>query len=223
MSRTLDSNFTNREIDYDKLLSYGFKRDNNRYIYNKKICDDTFLVEVNISNKEKYSKVIDLSLNEEYILVDTNSTSGYIKEVKEEYDKVINDIIDKCTINNMFNGSISKEVLKYIKDKYGDKEEYLWEKFPETAAIRNKKNNKWYAVLMVIEESKLGIDSNNKVEVIDLKCHKERIQNIIDNKQIFPGYHMNKSSWITIKLDGSMKLKEIYKLIDISYNISLEK
>lgn len=223
MSRILDSNFTNREIDYDKLLSYGFKMDNNRYIYTKKICDDTFLVEVNISNKEKYSKVIDLSLNEEYILVDTNSTSGYIKEVKEEYDKVINDIIDKCTINNMFNGSISKEVLKYIKDKYGDKEEYLWEKFPETAAIRNKKNNKWYAVLMVIEESKLGIDSNNKVEVIDLKCHKERIQNIIDNKQIFPGYHMNKSSWITIKLDGSMKLKEIYKLIDISYNISLEK
>lgn len=223
MSRKLDNSFTNREIDYDKLLSYGFKMDNNRYIYNKKICDDTFLVEVIISNKEKYSRVIDLSLNEEYILVDTNSTSGYIKEVKEEYDKVINDIIDKCTINNMFNGSISKEVLKYIKDKYGDKEEYLWEKFPETAAIRNKKNNKWYAVLMVIEESKLGIDSNNKVEVIDLRCHKERIKNIIDNKQIFPGYHMNKSSWITIKLDGSMKLKEIYKFIDISYNISLEK
>lgn len=223
MSRKLDSNFTNREIDYDKLLSYGFKRDNNRYIYNKKICDDTFLVEIVISNKEKYSKVIDLSLNEEYILVDTDSTSGYIKEVKEEYEKIINDIIDKCTINNMFNGSISKEVLKYIKDKYGDKEEYLWEKFPETAAIRNKKNNKWYAVIMVIEESKLGIDRGNKVEIIDLRYGKDSINNIIDNKQIFPGYHMNKSSWITIKLDGSLKLKEIYKFIDISYNISLEK
>ena len=223
MSRKLDSNFTNREIDYDKLLSYGFKGDNNRYIYNKKICDDTFLVEIIISNKEKYSRVIDLSLNEEYILVDTDSTSGYIKEVKEEYEKIINDIIDKRTINNMFNGSISKEVLKYIKDKYGDNEEYLWEKFPDTAAIRNRKNNKWYAVIMVIEESKLGIDSDNIVEVIDLKYYKESVHSIIDYKQIFTGYHMNKSSWITIKLDGSMKTKEIYKLIDISYDISLKK
>jgi len=223
VSRILDNNFNNREIDYDKLLSYGFKKVNNKYIYKKNICDDSFLVKVIFSNKEKRSKVIDLSLNEEYVLVDTNSASGYIKEVKEEYEKIINDIIDKCSINNMFNGSISKEVLKYIKDKYGDKEEYLWEKFLETAAIRNKKNNKWYAVIMVIEESKLGIDSNNKVEVIDLRCHKERIKNIIDNKQIFPGYHMNKNSWITIKLDGSMKIKEIYKFIDISYNISLNK
>lgn len=219
MSRKLESNFTNREIDYNKLFSYGFKKDNDKYTYHRNICNDTFLVEVVISNKEKYSKVIDLSLNEEYILVDTNSTSGYIKEVKDEYDKVINNIIDNCTINN----SITKKVLEYIRDKYGDEEEYLWEKFPDTAAIRNKKNNKWYAVVMVIEEDKLGINGNNKVEVIDLRYHKYNIQNIIDYKQIFPGYHMNKNSWITIKLDGSMKLKDIYKFIDISYNISLKK
>ena len=34
---------------------------------------------------------------------------------------------------------------------------------------------------------------------------------------------MNKDSWITIKLDGSVKTEEIFQLIDNSYNISLEK
>ena len=34
---------------------------------------------------------------------------------------------------------------------------------------------------------------------------------------------MNKSSWITIKLDGSVPTKEIYNLIDNSYFLSLMK
>lgn len=34
---------------------------------------------------------------------------------------------------------------------------------------------------------------------------------------------MNKNSWITIKLDGSLELKEIYRLIDNSYQLSFKK
>lgn len=46
---------------------------------------------------------------------------------------------------------------------------------------------------------------------------------MIDNEKIFTGYHMNKDSWITIKLDNSIKTKIIFELIDNSYNLSLEK
>ncbi|MBR3153114.1 MAG: MmcQ/YjbR family DNA-binding protein, partial [Clostridia bacterium] len=46
---------------------------------------------------------------------------------------------------------------------------------------------------------------------------------IIDNKKIFPGYHMNKKSWITIKLDNSVETEEIIHLIDNSYELSLGK
>ena len=34
---------------------------------------------------------------------------------------------------------------------------------------------------------------------------------------------MNKKHWITIILDGSVNIEEIYNLIDISYNLSLKK
>lgn len=34
---------------------------------------------------------------------------------------------------------------------------------------------------------------------------------------------MNKDNWITIKLDGSVKIEKIFELIDKSYNLSLEK
>ena len=42
-------------------------------------------------------------------------------------------------------------------------------------------------------------------------------------EKIFAGYHMNKNSWITIKLDGSIKIEKIFELIDNSYKLSLEK
>ena len=36
-----------------------------------------------------------------------------------------------------------------------------------------------------------------------------------------PGYHMNKKSWITIKLDESVETTTIFDLIDNSYNLSI--
>ena len=115
------------------------------------------------------------------------------------------------------------EVIKYIKEKYHDDLEFLWEKFPNDAIWRNKQNNKWYGLILTIDENKLGIKSSKKVEIIDLRYPKEDIKNIVDNKKIFPGYHMNKNSWLTIKLDGIVTLQEIYKLIDISYELSIKK
>lgn len=86
-----------------------------------------------------------------------------------------------------------------------------------------KKNNKWYGALLVLSERKLGITSDKVIDIIDLRYQKEKIKEIIDCKKIFPGYHMNKDNWITIRLDGSMNIKEIFKLIDNSYAISLKK
>src|SRR5699024_443842 len=115
------------------------------------------------------------------------------------------------------------EIIKYVKEKYNDELEYLWKKFPNNAIWRNKKNNKWYGALLVVKENKLGIKSNKFVEIIDLRCQKENINKIIDNKRFYPYYHMNKNNWITIKRDNSVETKKIFELIDNSYNLSLKK
>ena len=59
------------------------------------------------------------------------------------------------------------------------------------------------------------------VEIIDLRYQKEKIETILNNTKIFPGYHMNKKSWITIKLDESLDTTDIFKLIDNSYQLSI--
>lgn len=93
----------------------------------------------------------------------------------------------------------------------------------ENAIWRNKINKKWYSALLIISERKLEIESDRIIDIIDLRYQKDKIKEIIDNDKIFAGYHMNKDSWITIRLNDSVKTEKIIDLIDNSYNISLEK
>lgn len=222
--RVLDNELRNRTINYDKLLEYGFTKDDNVYLYKKKLDDYQFEMKVVVENNKMSSCLFDLISKDEYILVDIKDSMGeFVGRVRKVYEEELQNIIEKCTSLNIFKSKQAKEVILYVKEKYNDDLEYLWEKFPENAIWRNKTNNKWYGAVLVISERKLEIPSDKMVEIIDLRYQKDKIEELIDNNKIFPGYHMNKKSWITIKLDGSLELEEIFELIDNSYNISLKK
>lgn len=222
--RVFDDKLRNRTINYDKLLEYGFVKEDNIYLYRKMLDDDQFEMKVMIENNKMSSWLFDLISKDEYILVDIKDSMGeFVGRVRKVYEEELQNIIEKCTSLNIFKSKQAKEVILYVKEKYNDDLEYLWEKFPENAIWRNKTNNKWYGAILVISERKLEISSDKKIEIIDLRYQKDKIEELIDYNKIFPGYHMNKKSWITIKLDGSLELEEIFELIDNSYNISLKK
>lgn len=222
--RNLNKGFENKIIEYEKLLEYGFILKDNKYILEKSINNNLFQVIVEISKDNSVSKVVDLATKEEYILVDVSSSAGdFVGRVKAEYDNILNDIIEKCTTLNIFKSKQTKMIIQYVKEKYKDDLEYLWKKFPNNAIWRNKRNNKWYGALLVVSENKLGISSDKVVEIIDLRYQKDKLKEVIDHNKILEGYHMNKNSWITIRLDESVEIEEIYKLIDNSYKLSLEK
>ena len=207
--------YDKKNINYDKLVSYGFVLEENNYIYNKKIHNDEFNVIVSVSDDDIASKVVEVDSNEEYVLVDTSSTGSFILELNNEYEEVVNDIFNKCFDKY----DLSNEVTLYIKNKYGDELEYLWEKFPSYAVVRNKKNNKWYALIAKIEKNKLIGDSKELIWVLNLRCDMD----IVDGINIFPGYHMNKKNWISIDLCGNIDIEVVYNLIDKSFELSGRK
>ena len=222
--RILDNELKNKTIDYDKLLKYGFAKENKIYLYKTKIYDEQFEIKVTVENNKMTSELYDLLNEHEYVLVDIQDSTGeFVGKVREEYENELKNIIEKCTIPNVFKSEQAKEVIRYVKDKYNDDLEFLWKKFPQNAVWRNKTNNKWYGALLIISERKLELKSDRIIDIIDLRYSKDGIKEIIDNKKIFAGYHMNKNSWITIKLDGSIKIEKIFELIDNSYKLSLEK
>ena len=220
--RNLEQEFKNKSIDYNKLLEYGFVKEKHRYIFKNKIYNDQFEIIVDISENKKTSKLIDIENEDEYILVDIEDSIGeFVGKVRSEYEDKLQDIINKCTTSNIFKNNQSKQVIKYIKEKYNDELEFLWEKLDNNAIWRNKQNNKWYGLLLTVSKRKLGIDSEETAEIIDLRYQKGQVDEVVDKKKVYPGYHMNKNSWITIVLDGSLDIKNIYDLIDNSYNLSI--
>ena len=111
-----------------------------------------------------------------------------------------------------------EEIFEYVKKQYGTIPEYLWSSSPDSAVLRHH-NGKWYAVIMNVERFKLGLDGDDTVEIIDVKCDPEMTGMIIQTYGFLPGYHMNKQHWITILLDGTVGESKILDFLDMSYDL----
>ena len=111
-----------------------------------------------------------------------------------------------------------EEIFEYVQKQYGTIPEYLWSKLPDSAVLRHK-NGKWYAVIMTVEKSKLGLEGRELVDIIDVKCDPDMTNMIIQTYGFLPGYHMNKQHWITILLDGSVSEAKVLDFLDMSYDL----
>ena len=111
-----------------------------------------------------------------------------------------------------------EEIFEYVQNQYGTIPEYLWSKLPDSAVLRHK-NGKWYAVIMTVEKSKLRLEGNDLVDIMDVKCDPEMTRMIIQTYGFFFFYHMNKQHWITILLDGSVSEAKILDFLDMSYDL----
>lgn len=83
-----------------------------------------------------------------------------------------------------------KDVFEYVKKQYGTVPEYLWKESPESAVLRHK-NGKWYAVLMQVKKSKLELEGEGTVDIINVKCEPDMVGVLIETYGFLPGYHMN--------------------------------
>ena len=220
--RELKDFIKDKKADLKKLEEFGFKLKDNSYYYQTSLLKNQFKMSVKISlDNSIFTEIIDTETNEAYILhLLEIKRSGYSEKVYKAYSEVLEKIQKECFEDERFKANYTKEIIDYINNKYGDKLEFLWEKSPKNAVVRRKSTKKWYAAILTISKRKIGLNSYELVEIINLHNSQEEIEKLIDNKKYFPAYHMNKKHWCTICLDGTVELKEIYKLIDISYKLA---
>ena len=110
------------------------------------------------------------------------------------------------------------EVLAYAKKKFGAEPEYLWMRYPDYAVLRHADNGKWFAVIMNIRRDKLGLDGDDPVDIINVKIEDPLLLDLLVKQPgYFRAYHMSKTGWISVLLDGSVPFEEIRRWIDESY------
>jgi predicted DNA-binding protein (MmcQ/YjbR family) len=115
--------------------------------------------------------------------------------------------------------SLQRErITQYMQDAYGTEAEYLWADSPDSAVFRHPASKKWYAIIMRVLPERLGLQGEQALDVMNVKCSTIMIGSLLSTKGFLPAYHMNKSHWISIVLDGSVSDNQITPLLELSYD-----
>lgn len=196
------------------LLKRGFLETDDGYILNSPI-DGGLYIKILISKDSFKATPYDEFSDEEFVL---NGRSSFRLGLEEQIKEMVEAIVKECFINI----SPRQKVFDYVKEKYqiDPVKPFTKDIFSEIDALYTKENHKWFALFMRIKAKSLNIDEEGEVETITLKAEPEDIVNLIDNKSIFPAYHMNKKHWICVLLDSRIEDDKLFALIDASHSLS---
>lgn len=115
-----------------------------------------------------------------------------------------------------------QELFQYCMDTYGTSPDYPFDEDFETAALRHAGNRKWYAIVMRVSRRKFGFESDEVIDVVNLKLPTEMFGSFGVGDGIYPAYHMNKLHWISVLLpDAPNDVVEF--LLNVSFGATEHK
>ena len=93
-----------------------------------------------------------------------------------------------------------RQFIEYCLHTYGTSPDYPFDEDFETAVLRHADNRKWYAVVMRVSRRKFGFDSDEIIDVVNLKLPTEMFGSFGVADGVYLAYHMNKLHWISVLL-----------------------
>ena len=93
-----------------------------------------------------------------------------------------------------------QQLFEYCLNTYGTSPDYPFDEDFETAVLRHADNRKWYAIVMRVSRRKFGLDSDELIDVVNLKLPTEMFGSFGAADGVYPAYHMNKLHWISVLL-----------------------
>ena len=210
------------QFNKEKAHAYGFVENSGVWTYSCQILDGDFAMTVFITVDNVRFQVFDQETGDLYPQVHMESMRGsFVGNVREACLEILYQIRKGCFDVQDFICPQTKRIMLHVQEKYENQLEYLWEKSPDTAVLRHEDNQKWYAVLMKISWEKLNKTQEGLVEVVNLK--HDLVSDLLAERGIYPGFHMNKRYWISIPLDDTLTDQKVLELFEKSYFLTSKK
>ena len=112
-----------------------------------------------------------------------------------------------------------QEFFAYCIDTYGTLPDYPFDEDFETAVLRHADNRKWYALVMHVSRHKFGLDSDEVIDVVNLKLPTEMFGSFGASDGVYPAYHMNKLHWISVLLPDAPN-DIVQFLVNVSFEVT---
>lgn len=210
--------FRSAKIKKDSLQAAGFTTsDDNSYEMRVPVSNGAFNAEISLSLSDQTLTVqlFDSATGEKYVLFDMPSHGAFVASLREEVQKIIDDIKAKCFETN----DLKDDFIAWIKSKFGAEPDYPWPDDAPYSFVFRCPNEKWFALVMRIKYRQLGLTGDENVWVVNMKAEQDNIPNLVDHKSIFPAWHMNKKHWITILLTAVTDFNKLCELTEKSYEL----
>ena len=115
-----------------------------------------------------------------------------------------------------------QQFLKYCLNTYGTSPDYPFDEDFETAVLRHADNKKWYAIVLRVSRRKFGFDSDEVIDVVNLKLPTEMFGSFGATDGVYPAYHMNKLHWISVLLPDAPE-ETVQFLVNVSFEATKVK
>ena len=93
-----------------------------------------------------------------------------------------------------------QEFFELCSSSYLTQPDYPFDDWMESAVFRHADNKKWFAIVLSVSHRKFGLDSDEVIEVVNLKLPTEMFGSFGAADGVYPAYHMNKLHWISVLL-----------------------
>ena len=114
---------------------------------------------------------------------------------------------------------IKQSFLDYCLGTFGTLPDYPFDEDFETAVLRHADNHKWFALLMKVSRRKFGFDSDEIIDIVNLKLPVEMFGSFGKEDGVYPAYHMNKLHWISVMLSAAAD-NTVEFLVNVSYEVT---
>jgi len=203
----------------EKLKALGFVEQGNELVLKRDLKDSEFYTVISISEKNFTASVYEIETDEKYALFDMPSANGaFIGGLREKVAAIIESIVEKSFTSEC----LYEKYVQHLLETYKCPRDFPWEDSPDCSVFRCP-NDKWFALIMDVSFKSLGMQSEEKVFVVNLKADAEKIPELVDKKSIFPAYHMNKKYWITVLLTAVTDYNKLCELTKRSYELVTKK
>ncbi len=199
---------------WEKLLAFGFSAEGE---YTAPLDNCNLTLTVKVKGNAVFTRVTDCATQEEYVLHLVEEAQGsFVGAVRSAYTSVLQQIAERCFQTKVYTWRTSERLIAWVQATYGDELEYLWGYDCGYAVWRRKDSKKWYAVMMKIPPSRIGLSGEEPVETLNVRLPKG-VPSPVDGKRYFPAFHMNKKTWVTVLLSDDLPFDELVAWVQTSY------
>lgn len=112
--------------------------------------------------------------------------------------------------------------MNFCTDTFGTTPDCPFENDFDTTVLRHCDSKKWYAITMKVPKHKFGLDSDEIIDVVNMKIPLEMNGSFSKAEGVYPAYHMNKLHWVSVLLPYTDD-ELVQFLVNVSFDVTKSK